>query len=1068
MKIRYLYSSLSMGFKRLVVVTASAAIMLPLLAGAFVSAASGDEPTELAHGKPADSYTASSGQAGQEAPNAFDADADSVWQAQSNRQPTEPQWLMVDFGKTETVARVDFSQYNNRAKLFKFQVSADAQTWSDAFYGSVESAADSGGVVSYTVVFPEASGRYFRLWFEETAADSTGQQVQPAIFDMKVYDKPGDAETSPAITDITAAIKELAHGKPADSYTASSGQAGQEAPNAFDASADSVWQAQSGLQTTEPQWLMVDFGKTETVARVDFTQYNNRAKLFKFQVSADAQTWSDAFYGSVESAADSGGVVSYTVVFPEASGRYFRLWFEETAADSTGQQVQPAIFDMKVYDKPGDAETSPAITDITAAIKELAHGKPADSYTASSGQAGQEAPNAFDASADSVWQAQSGLQTTEPQWLMVDFGKTETVARVDFTQYNNRAKLFKFQVSADAQTWSDAFYGSVESAADSGGVVSYTVVFPEASGRYFRLWFEETAADSTGQQVQPAIFDMKVYNKPGDAETSPAITDANSSSIKELAHGKPADSYTASSANEASQGAANAFDADADSVWQAGSQAQNISPQWLMVDFGQTETVARVDFSQYCNRIRQFKFQVSHDGKAWTSVYFGSIPSAVDNGGTISYTVVFPEASGRYFRTVFIETAGKTGAEDIQSMPAIFDMKIYNGADGAATSPAVEEGLIGPDKDPVDPTTKPKNLALNKGESAYTSSSNMDGQTPQNAFDGNPGTNWQNSGNSFPAWLQVDLGSKTDVNGLWVSQWSNRIKFFKIHVSDDGQNWSTAFYGRVTDAAELGKATELSIAFPTVQARFVRLTIIDGVYDEPNKQLFTIPIYEVEVYHSEDWESSETVVDVETELPTAETLAKLKDVLKRVEALDEASYTGASYETLRQAIEKAKPYESGTLGNNTLVLELIAELENAEKALIPLSTYTALRERLKQVLQMNEADYHPDDWNALMQLVEYANVLVAQETADPADVGFYVKSIDILLASMRMADEEELDYTYEINPIREDDYIAETVVIDAGDGGSVNTGVAAVSTAVLLAVPVSLAVMLRLRKRTQK
>ncbi len=1055
-----------MGFKRLVVVTASAAIMLPLLAGAFVSAASGDEPTELAHGKPADSYTASSGQAGQEAPNAFDADADSVWQAQSNRQPTEPQWLMVDFGKTETVARVDFTQYNNRAKLFKFQVSADAQTWSDAFYGSVESAADSGGVVSYTVVFPEKSGRYFRLWFEETAVN--GVQTQPAIFDMKVYDKAGDAETSSAITDITAAIKELAHGRPADSYTASSGQAGQEAPNAFDASADSVWQAQGGLQTTEPQWLMVDFGKTETVARVDFTQYNNRAKLFKFQVSADAQTWSDAFYGSVESAADSGGVVSYTVVFPEASGRYFRLWFEETAADSTGQQVQPAIFDMKVYDKPGDAETSPAITDITAAIKELAHGKPADSYTASSGQAGQEAPNAFDASADSVWQAQGGLQTTEPQWLMVDFGKTETVARVDFTQYNNRAKLFKFQVSADAQTWSDAFYGSVESAADSGGVVSYTVVFPEASGRYFRLWFEETAADSTGQQVQPAIFDMKVYNKPGDAETSPAITDANSSSIKELAHGKPADSYTASSANEASQGAANAFDADADSVWQAGSQAQNISPQWLMVDFGQTETVARVDFSQYCNRIRQFKFQVSHDGKAWTSVYFGSIPSAVDNGGTISYTVVFPEASGRYFRTVFIETAGKTGAEDIQSMPAIFDMKIYNGTDGAATSPAVEEGLIGPDKDPVDPTTKPKNLALNKGESAYTSSSNMDGQTPQNAFDGNPGTNWQNSGNSFPAWLQVDLGSKTDVNGLWVSQWSNRIKFFKIHVSDDGQNWSTAFYGRVTDAAELGKATELSIAFPTVQARFVRLTIIDGVYDEPNKQLFTIPIYEVEVYHSEDWESSETVVDVETELPTAETLAKLKDVLKRVEALDEASYTGASYETLRQAIEKAKPYESGTLGNNTLVLELIAELENAEKALIPLSTYTALRERLKQVLQMNEADYHPDDWNALMQLVEYANVLVAQETADPADVGFYVKSIDILLASMRMADEEELDYTYEINPIREDDYIAETVVIDAGDGGSVNTGVTAVSTAVLLAVPVSLAVMLRLRKRTQK
>lgn len=130
---------------------------------------------------------------------------------------------------------------------------------------------------------------------------------------------------------------------------------------------------------------------------------------------------------------------------------------------------------------------------------------------------------------------------------------------------------------------------------------------------------------------------------------------------RNAAHGKPADSYTASSANEASQGAANAFDADADSVWQAGSQAQNISPQWLMVDFGQTETVARVDFSQYCNRIRQFKFQVSHDGKAWTSVYFGSIPSAVDNGGTISYTVVFPEASRSLFPHGIYRNGGKNG-----------------------------------------------------------------------------------------------------------------------------------------------------------------------------------------------------------------------------------------------------------------------------------------------------------------------------------------------------------------------------------------------------------------------
>ena len=568
---------------------------------------------------------------------------------------------------------------------------------------------------------------------------------------------------------------------------------------------------------------------------------------------------------------------------------------------------------------------------------------------------------------------------------------------------------------------------------------------------------------------------MKVYDKVGDAVTSQEITavTGESDAAKELAHGLPNEAYKAST-EQKDQEAKYAFDADVYSVWQAESTAQVAASQWLMVNFGKEEAVSRIDFTQYRNRTRQFKLQVSNDTETWTDAYKGNIPSASDAYDTSNaeYTIVFPSISGQYFRILFLDMAGKAEDSTVPSMPAVFDMKIYDKADGAETSAAVYEGLLDPEDSfkppaPVNPIVKPENLALNKGDSAYTSSSNLDGQPPQAAFDGNGSTNWQNSGNRFPAWIQVDLGEKTDVNGLWVSQWSNRIKYFKIHVSDDGRNWTTAFYGRVTDSAELVTATELSIAFPTVNTRYVRLTITDGVYDEPNRQLFNIPIYEIEVYHSDDWKNSENVIDVETEKPTQDTLNALKEILHRIESLDEAAYTEKSFEALKKIYLKAKEYEDGTVGNNTAVLEVIEALKQAEKDLIPISTYNELRDQIKEILKMDSSKYHPDDWNSLMLLVDYANVLLQQGDADTADVSFYVKSLDILLSSMRTAAEEELDYVYEVNPAKSDEYVKEEIVVDGSDKEHdlVATGVTGLSFFTLLLALSSIVVIKKTKKK---
>ena len=870
---------------------------------------------------------------------------------------------------------------------------------------------------------------------------------------------------SPNLADISVNTK----------LTASASVNNGDAPGAFQY--NGTWQNtnEAPIGGGSRQWLALNFGETVTFNSVKFQQYGRRLKQFSIQTSEDGESWTTVFQGldtSVPAKDETWNEYTSVRLDNPVTSQYFRLLMEEVFAN----EPKVIIGQIFIYNDAAFAAT-PEVENITNRPTELAHGLEIGAYSASSDNGGdQTADKAFDEYDWSPWQAAGGAQINAPQWLMVDFGSSKTVSRIDLSQYNNRAKLFKLQVSDDKATWKDAFYGKVEGAADNGGTVNYTVVFPEATGRYFRILFEETAGDASGAQTQPAVFDMSIYDKPGSAVTSSEITSVTvkPDAVRELTQGLPTEAFRGST-EQKNQEAKYAFDADIYSVWQAESTAQVGASQWLMVDFGKEEVISRIDFIQYRNRARQFKLQVSDDTETWTDAYKGNVPSATDSpdAANAAYTIVFPPVNGRYFRILFLDMAGKAEDNTVPSMPAVFDMKIYDKHDGAETSAEVHEGLLDSEDSfkpaaPVNPIVKPENLALNKGDSAYSSSSNLDGQPPQAAFDGNGSSNWQNSGNNFPAWIQVDLGEKTDVNGLWISQWSNRIKYFKIHVSDDGRNWATAFYGRVTDAAELPTATELSVAFPTVKTRFVRFTITDGVYDEPNKQLFNIPIYEIEVYSSDNWQSSENVIDVETEKPTRETLNALREILQHIESLDEATYTEKSFEALKRVYLKAKEYENGDVGNNTAVLEIIEELKQAEKDLIPISTYNELRDQLKEILQMDPSKYHTDDRNSLMLLTEYANVLLQQGNADTADVSFYVKSIDILLSSMRMADEENLEYIYEVNPAKSDEYLKEEIVIDGYDKDPVATGETNFVIYAILSAVLSLAAIIVIRKKSTR
>lgn len=970
------------------------------------------------------------------------------WQ-NTNQQPVgegQSQWLALDFGKPTTFQSMQIWQYGKRLKQFSIQISDDGQNWITVYQGvdtCQPPAEESWNKPEefLTVSMPEAvTAKHFRLIMEEV----TGNDPKVIIGQILLFN-------GALTTTATVQSADLADVSLNSERKASASVNADSASGAFQYSGS--WQTtnEHPVGGGQSQWVSLNFGKKTKFNSIRVQQYGRRLKQFSIQGSDDGTHWNTVFQGTDTSeipAAEKWGEY-FTVAFDTVEYSQFRLNLEEV----TGNDPKVIIGQISVFNSPGQTSSN-VIKPLTSAIHELSHGLAPEAYTASSCTgAEQDAPKAFDEYDWSPWMAKGGAQEQEAQWLMVNFGEKKTFSRIDFAQYRNRAKQFKLQVSDDASAWIDVFHGQVDSAADAGDNALYTVVFPETSGMYFRILFEKTAvAEGATIQSQPAVFDVKIYDKTGGAATSAQIAEVTKEpdKNKELSHGLSKESYKASTAQK-DQDAAYAFDEDAYSVWQAESTAQVTACQWLMVDFKSEKSLSRMDFIQYGNRAKQFKLQVSADAEEWTDAFKGHVADAADNGKRTEYTIVFPTVTGRYFRILFLDMAGKTEDTSVPSMPAVFDMKIYEKADGTTTSAAIAEGLLDSEDSfnppaPLNPIVKPENIALNKGEGAYTSSSNMKDQLPAYAFDGNGGTNWQNSQAVFPSWLQVDFGTKTDVTGLWISQWSNRIKYFKVMASDDGEEWRVAFHGRVTNAEELTGATELSIAFPKVNTRFLRFAITDTVYDTPNKTYFTVPIYEMEVYNSADWKNGSNVVDVETEKPTEQTLKELNTILKRVGALDETQYTAKSFAVLRALYDDALTYADGNKGNDTEVRGLIASLLQAEKDLIPLSSYNDLREIRKEILRLDGSKYHPDDWNNLMLLAEYADILLEQEDADTSEVAFYVKALDIALASLRPAEEENLDYTYEINPQKADEYDAfadnsnHNGQNGSQDGNLVNTG----------------------------
>ena len=140
---------------------------------------------------------------------------------------------------------------------------------------------------------------------------------------------------------------------------------------------------------------------------------------------------------------------------------------------------------------PGMVATAAAAT---CATTNIAQGKTA---TASSTEnAGFPASNAVDGNTGTRWSS----AFSDPQWLEVDLGSSQSICQVTLNWETAYGKAFQIQVSSDGSTWTTIY----STTAGTGGIQPLNV---SGTGQYIRMY-----GTARGTQYGYSLWEFQVYS----------------------------------------------------------------------------------------------------------------------------------------------------------------------------------------------------------------------------------------------------------------------------------------------------------------------------------------------------------------------------------------------------------------------------------------------------------------------------------------------------------------------------------------------------------------------------
>src|SRR5690242_9173060 len=282
------------------------------------------------------------------------------------------------------------------------------------------------------------------------------------------------------VTTLTAHAADtlLSQGKPATS--SSSETAGTPAAAAVDGNAGTRWSS----QFADPQWLQVDLGVTATISQVVLQWEAAYATAFQIQVSTNGTSWTSIY----STTTGAGGTQTLIV---SGSGRYVRMYGTARAT-----QYGYSLWELQVFGSTG--------TGTGCSSGNSAQGHPASA--SSTENAGTPAAAAFDGDAGTRWSS----AFSDPQWLQVDLGGSQSVCKVVLSWEAAYATAFQIQVSANGTSWTNIY----STTTGTGGTQTLTV---SGTGRYVRM-----NGTARATQYGYSLWEFAVYSVGGPTSPSPS------------------------------------------------------------------------------------------------------------------------------------------------------------------------------------------------------------------------------------------------------------------------------------------------------------------------------------------------------------------------------------------------------------------------------------------------------------------------------------------------------------------------------------------------------------------
>jgi hypothetical protein len=261
--------------------------------------------------------------------------------------------------------------------------------------------------------------------------------------------------------------------------------------------------------------------------------------------------------------------------------------------------------------------------------------------TASSEQSASfPAPDATDGNTGTRWSS----AFSDPQWLEVDLGSTQSICQVTLDWETAYATAFQIQVSNDNSTWTTIY----STTTGTGGDQTLSVT---GSGRYIRMYGTTRAT-----QYGYSLWEFQVFG-----------TGSSACGTTNVALNQPT---TASSEQSASFPPQDATDGNLNTRWSSAFS----DPQWLEVDLGSVQSICQVVLDWETAYATAFQIQVSSDNSTWTTIY----STTTGTGGVEPVSV---SGSGRYIRMNGTTRATQYGY-------SLWEFQVYTTGSGASPSPS--------------------------------------------------------------------------------------------------------------------------------------------------------------------------------------------------------------------------------------------------------------------------------------------------------------------------------------------------------------------------------------------